>query len=384
MNKTQVVYVGNRAKVCKEWKQKRYTFVRSKAVYVPDDFATALLSSADFVTSDAVSIPVTNRFPLETPLVFRRWGAMGDLLMFRAAVAAFKRDFDYPVMLRCHEQYRSIFDHDPLWTRVGAAAGDFEGAEAVVSFDQVAEADHMGMNQYHRVELFMRSMSHQPLVVKPEDWRIPVDKKTEQWIEQFMYTRRLTREQRSHPLIALQIRGSGPMKSLPQNQMLELVKMMVKAKWNVLLIESESVVTKKFKIDPLVHELCHRDALHTIEAMRHVNLAVTMDSGALWMTHCAPCPVLAILGPTRPEQRLTMHPMYPKSARSVCLNEIINCPPCFEAAEACKKSFKCMQAQPDWKVALNQIIDGVRGMLRGDVPLPVAAPVAAVAASNEV
>jgi ADP-heptose:LPS heptosyltransferase len=68
-----------------------------------------------------------------------------------------------------------------------------------------------------------------------------------------------------------------------------------------------------------------------------------MDSGMLWMAHAASCPVLVLLGPTREEERVSLHPLYPEKAKSISIAEMIGCQACFETQKFCKRNISCMK-----------------------------------------
>lgn len=377
MNRERIVYIGDRDKVRHEWKQQWYTFVHGKAVGVREDFASVLLATNRFVLEDEYGKPIIEVRPEGGTVLLRRWGALGDLLMFRTAVAAFVRTHPgFRPILRCQRRFVSAFAHDPLWS--GGLVGHGEAlpeVDAAFTFDQVAEQDHRGEHA-HRVVLFLRAMDPS-IAIEPEDWDFPIPPATKLWVERHLKARGLLPEQREAPLIAVQTRGSTTLKALPDAQGRRLIAKLTEAGYSVLLTEpGEGAAQALAGGNEDVYTLTGRDPLHMIEAMRHVNAAVVMDSGPLWMAHMANCPLVAILGPTRPAERVAAHPGYDRGlARAVCLNELIDCPACFEAAHACGGKFTCMTEQPDWDAALGMVVDEVRSLVSGDVRLPVAASV---------
>jgi ADP-heptose:LPS heptosyltransferase len=376
VNRESLVYVGDRPGVGKEWKQRRYIFNYGQPVMVPDDFAKVLLKSGHFAREDELKRTVLANHPGGGTVLFRRWGAMGDLLMFRAAVSAFVRAHpEFNVALRCQERFVSLFTEDPLWAGIvpisSAAVTSFK-SDGVAIFDQVAEVDHRGV-KLHRCELFLKAMTHEKITITREDWLLPIPEAVGEWVHRHLAVRALLPHTRRKKLVAVQVRGSATLKTLPEAVMVQLISGLLERGNDVILIESDRKVAEKFVLSDRVHTMTDRDALHGIAMLAYVDLAITMDSGALWMAHCAPARVLAILGPTRPEERITMHPDYPHGARAVKLNDIINCPACFEGAQKCAQKYTCMRNQPDWGVALNKIFDEASSMLAGDVRLPVAA-----------
>lgn len=372
-NMEQVVYIGSRHAVGKEWNRKRYVFKQETPLYVPEAFARDLVATLDFCYARDVGRTVDEIFPAGGRLVFRRWGALGDLVMFRAATSAFLRGRKgYEIAIKCVDRFAEIFQADPLWEHVWTGEGRRPAGvyDSAFSFDQTAEQDHRGVH-IHRAILFLERMTKQPARILQEDWIIPCPPSTEAWVDRWIADRRLDADNRVRPVIAVQVRGSGPMKSLPPAVVKRMIGRLA-ATADVILIEPIASIAKEYISSPNVHDFCHRDVLHTVELLRHVDLAVVMDSGPLWLAHAAPCPTLAILGPTRPEQRIALHPLYPHQCKAVCLNDLITCPPCFEAAQACSGRYSCMQGQPDWDKVLEAIMAGVASTLDGgSISLPV-------------
>lgn len=385
MNKLELVYVGDKKGVEIPHHRKIFKFENRRPRFVPDDLAIRLLRQETFILATDMGKPLIERLPQGGTVLCRRWGAIGDLLMLRAAASAFMREHPgYDLQLRCEERYEHLFAGDPLWAvrrRGGARTADdvLWGAESRAlpqpdlsfSFDQVAEQDHRGV-QEHRVDLFARAMVNRKLDIRPEDWSLPTPDPAKGYVAKWLATNRLERGTRARPMVALQLHGSGRMKSLPEDQVRQLAAELARDA-SVVLIEYDE---RKTWEAPGIHRMPGRDALHSIELLRHVDLCVCFDSGVLWMAHVASAPTLCIMGPTRPEQRLTYHPLYPGRVRAVLLNDTIElekgkpgCPACFEAADRCRQRYACMQEHPR---AVRLVADAAAEMLGIRVPLPVA------------
>lgn len=364
MNRTEIVYVGDRTSLGKEHQRARYTFFQGKPVPVPDDFANILMRSGDFILAAESIKTIDQRFPGAATVLFRRWGAMGDLIMFRATCSAYRRlRPDIKIALRCGSSSAGLFDHDPLWEKVLVNGGMREYPH-VASFDQVAEADHRGVEK-HRCTLFLERMTSQPISILPEDWKIPTHPGIDEWVNRHVSAFGIDRRTRKLPLVAVQVRGSGAVKTLPPDVMRQILTRLAD-EYNVILIENSHECAREFSIRDNIFAMPGRDPLHTVSLLRHhADLALVMDSGALWMAHSAPCRTVAILGPTRPAERMSMHPMGQEAVGWVLLNEMINCPACFEAAAACKRKFTCMREQPDWARVVDAVVVEVDRVLEG-------------------
>ncbi len=70
---------------------------------------------------------------------------------------------------------------------------------------------------------------------------------------------------------------------------------------------------------------------------------VTVDSAPLWIAHYTATPIVFLSGPTRPEERVIYHPLYPDGVETVMLAEKIGCEACFERAVDCQFTAACMR-----------------------------------------
>ena len=74
---------------------------------------------------------------------------------------------------------------------------------------------------------------------------------------------------------------------------------------------------------------------------------VTVDTGTLWIGHFTNTPTVAILGPSHPDQRLSLHPLYPEGARAIMTNDWINCPSCTENGKKCNRTMRCLHSNSE-------------------------------------
>lgn len=363
-NKSEIVYTGRLGSILVQMDKGLIKFINRQPKHVCDADFKRLCRHPDFVSGDDFRKTMEERTS-PGPLILKRAHAMGDLIMLRAAAAAFQRIRPgYILSLACDRRYADIFQADTLWNR------KLPQGTPVFNLDQVAEQDHRGTER-HRLELFWSAMTTRQLDIKPEDWAIPIPAETSEWVNHWCAKSGLS----GRPLVALQLRGSGLMKSMPMEQMKKLAGALAEHA-DVVLIEYD--VTKCWKANG-VFSMAGRDALHSIEVLKRCELCVCFDSGVLWMAHAATCPVLCIMGPTRPAQRLVYHPLYDQGkVQAVQLNDLIvldgrsgkpGCEPCFERAERCKGSYACMQRQPDSVVSV--IADKALAMLGMKLSLPV-------------
>jgi hypothetical protein len=369
LNLERLVYIGDRDSVEIRETGRRWLFKYGKPVSVPADMAGRMLRNPDYQREAVFGRPIDEICPDGGRVLLRRYGALGDVIMLRAAASCFlrHRGGSYEFSVKTQSRHADVFDADTMWRSVMAIGEPAPAVEHdhVAAMGQVAEADHRG-DWRHRVDLFLGAFTKEKLTIGPEDWQIPVPEETQSWVDTWLHDRKLLAEQRSRPLVGIQLRGSGRMKTLPPEAMNMLIERVVAAGHDVILIENDPRVTEKYEAIDGVYSMAGRDPLHCIAMMKRTDACVTMDSGALWMAHIAACPVAVILGPTKPEQRITYHPLYREGrARAACLNDIIGCPACFEAAKACGMKYSCIREQPDWGVAVEAVYSELKSVLEG-------------------
>jgi len=69
---------------------------------------------------------------------------------------------------------------------------------------------------------------------------------------------------------------------------------------------------------------------------------ISMDSSPLWISHFTKTPVIAILGPSRWQERTSLHPLYPEGAITIETNKLIHCDSCFEQMKDCEQRCDCL------------------------------------------
>lgn len=352
-SRVDVVYTGSLAAVeVRHDPTRPWTFHYGKAISVPKEMAQSLLKRADFDRPEEMRKTISVRHPDPGILTLRRWGALGDLVMFRAACSAFRRARpDLKFILKCQKNYMGLFIADPLWRRLWAIGEGFapgkDGVGREFNLDRVVEADHHDRGDVDRVTLFLETLMDAKLEVLPDDWVINVPSNISKYVDMWMQTTGLARATR--PIVALQVRGSGPQKTVPQEQLRRLAAELNK-RCEVVLIESDP---SHVWAAPGVHCMVGRDPLHAVALLRRCHLCITPDSGVLWLAHAAKCPVLIFMGPRAAATRTNRHPLGPSAARAVQLNDLVvlngktGCPPCLEKAKACNLRYSCIREQPD-------------------------------------
>jgi len=263
---------------------------------------------------------------------FHRRFALGDLIMLIPVMRQFKEFYNVgTIQLFTLSQYvnvlKGLFPDIKIFTEEYITSSIKHGI--LYELDSLLEKDHSITNQEaqkHRMYIYGDVFGLPKL--KKYNWdvnRMPQDKIK-------IRTKRKT--------IGLQIKGSGVMKTLPRPVVDDLITFLSE-NYHVVLIDHEKLI---FKDMPEVTNTCGRLTVgECITMMSDLDACITMDSGALWMAHLAKCPVVCLLGPTREEERVSLHPLYPDQATSVSISDLIGCEACFETKVHCKGKINCMR-----------------------------------------
>lgn len=100
--------------------------------------------------------------------------------------------------------------------------------------------------------------------------------------------------------------------------------------------------------------------LHLTDFIRFLgecDLLITHDSGPLHLADLAPCPVLALFGPTMPEEKISLHP----ASRFIWGGKDLACRPCYDGKEYANcRSNDCLKV-----ISPNQVAVQALEMLKG-------------------
>lgn len=359
----EIVYIGRleSVRIVDNYKamMTQYVFAPYKGVRVPVRLARHLLTGrTDFMMADKAAMSLVELHPSGGEVTVDRWGALGDVLIVRACCSAMRRERpEFRFSLRTTRGFVGLFADDPLWRVVSETLA--VGARAF-NLDHFMERDHAGL-ELSRVEIIMERLmgAGKRLNITAEDWAIPTGDAVKSKVDGWLAKRGLTPGKRERPLIVVQSRGSGDMKTVPRDQMMRLTKRLSDTDEEgglghvVVFDHKEPFVWEHSGCYPLHSE----SALFVLELMRRADVAVVMDSGPLWLAHAAGVKTMAILGPTRWQQRLCEHPLWLKDGvRYVQLNDTVRlpqlapatgCQACHEQALACKGTYACLRQRSD-------------------------------------
>ncbi len=266
----------------------------------------------------------------ETIILQRTFG-LGDVLMLLPVVKELKQLYPSKkiILATVEVEFREAMTDilDEGWLDGVIDTTRVEGGKYDIGayFDWYLERDHAtpGYMKHHRVDLYRKFLG------------LPIGKKPE-WSKES--------ERGRGKYVLLHEGGNRDVKSLP------------KETFNYLINQ----LGKVYPIKSLGRET-RLSAIELVELVMDAMCIVTMDSAPLWIAHFTRTPTVAILGPTRPEERITYHPLYPEGATAIKLNELINCSPCREGMGKCHGKATCLQVpKEEVAVLVENAIEEVR------------------------
>lgn len=259
--------------------------------------------------------------------------ALGDLLQL-IAVARYFKDYYKIGKVSIFTTYYYCSVLRPLFKDIHFECADdipskFDGI--LFNLNGTLERDHSlfnSENSKHRVEIYLNTFGIGNINKNDLDWN---PTKLNVAVAYNMDTKLKK--------IGLQIRGSGKMKTLKPHVIKKITERLTN-NYCVVLLDGDASVG--FDGKNIINTCGKLNVYQVVATLTKLDCCITMDSGMLWMAHAAKCPVLTILGPTREEERISLHPLYPEKAKSISISEMIGCKPCFETMIACNRTYKCM------------------------------------------
>jgi ADP-heptose:LPS heptosyltransferase len=317
-------------------------------------------SLGSYDTSAFKEFVMSEDLPKYKAITCLRRYALGDVIQLIPVVRILRDTYKYKnvYILTSYEHFRTLkflFPDILFGEHRTLDSGMQERFGIVVNLDGVLEKDHSAKNSensMHRIHIYLKFFGLQ----------VPDDVVKKQWNAVV----KITKEIESLGLdmnkkrIALQIRGSGCIKTLPKDYIISLANTLA-AKYQVVLLDHDR--NQGFEGNNILNLCGKLNTYEVVATLTKVSACITMDSGMLWLAHCANCPVVTILGPTREHERLSLHPGYPILAKSINISEeIIKCKPCFETREYCKGKINCMNYF-DRDILTNKIIQKLNSIL---------------------
>ncbi len=329
-------------------------FRRGETIFVSTDFAKRLERKHNFIVGDqrlCVLLNSLRKGSRKKVLIWRSY-ALGDLLMLHTVLRRLRNCYpQLDLYLMTSEAYHEPFTDTPVFTL--ARPGDRQ-YDHKIQLDGVVEVDHTGHNgaRIHRAEIFWRALMdgipNAPRLM-PEDWYLQLPKESRDKANKYITARGLARGVRERPLIGFQVKGSGPKKTFPFEEVRKFVNLLVERGFDMFLIERDPGCVWQGNH---VYSMPNVPTSQMIALCNCLDAMVVMDSGPLWFSHVTerPVPIVCFLGPTRPTERINYHPLWNEGGavaircnERVNLNGTVGCPSCFEKEERCGDTTACLQ-----------------------------------------
>jgi ADP-heptose:LPS heptosyltransferase len=350
-----VMYVGGLDSINARFPEigKSIYFERSKPRFLPPEEAALFEPSRDWVigVTEAEMHEIGER---PKHVLVRRGVALGDVICVHGALQGILKAYpnQYRMSYQVAAPYVDLFKPHPTYVHVmstDAAIHGMSGLDHVLSLDGLLERDHsIGEDKINRVDRTYRhffatrpDLMNNPSL-KPDFYlTLPEDARAWAW----RTLDRLKLLNTGKPLVAVAVRAIQNPRNLGDGLVKAFTEELVaRTDAKVLLIEFEAKHTWEA---PGIHRFPQSSVLQAMALMHHSDALCTMDSGAMWMGHCVPVPMVVWFGPTPPETKVNYHPLYPDGIRSLKMWEWVGCPEaCYEAAKWCDWTYKCMKQPP--------------------------------------
>ena len=267
----------------------------------------------------------------------QRTFSLGDILQL-VPVARYLRTLGWKVWIRTIAKYvplLRLLGEDVLFTE---NATDMPG----VLFDNEVERDHYdpALQKMHRVHIYARALGLKEL---PKEWDWAFDP------EKFPHV------ETPEKYIMFQGRGATVYRGLPNVVIEATLESLVEKGVKVVYIGEQTSLDVPESVTLFYQKLSLPELFSW---MFKAAAVVSCDSSPLWISHYTCTPVVAMLGPSRPTERIVLHPLFPEGAVCIRLNEWIKCESCFEEAEVCEGTFKCL-LNVDTDRAVSEITENV-------------------------
>lgn len=311
-------------------------------------------------------------------VVIRRAVALGDVIAAHGAAMAIKRrEPNLLLSLQTSPMYRPIFAAETRYHQIMSTTDRVVTVpiDRIVNMDGLFELDHNPNNEkLSRVVKVWRHYyrdDHQVNAGLRPDFSVTLPEADRAWALQFLHRLQLDVEtRRGKKLFACAVRSVQPQRALGAGLVREFCDRLVAEQGcEVLLIEPDAAQSWSAKG---VHPAPNTSITQAMALLEHCDALGTMDSGAMWMGHTAALPMLVWLGPTPPDTKLNWHPLWPDGVRALQMNQWIDCPACYEHADACSFTFRCLR-QPDRARFFAESLSAAKDLFNYVRPLPASA-----------
>lgn len=307
----------------------RFKHDSSPAVVIPKAFIDVTLLDGGYheaLTKGKSFIETMQRLGI-ADFYLERSFSLGDTLMLVPIIRRL-RQLNYTPYIKTVAQYKEILELLDMEVDVmGTNKAVVFISDPGILLDNIVEKDHYveSMHKMHRVNIYNKALGLSANYTP--DWSMDLEKLPENLAKFDKY-------------IAIQGIGNSPSRrGLSVDVIQDMIYFLNLEKVNVVYIggkvdiKGDDEFTDFRFIDQTIPEL--------FSIISGAELVISMDSSPIWVSHFTRTPLLAILGPSRASERLSMHPLLKTDVRALELNKWIGCESCFEGAKECKGEVTC-------------------------------------------
>ena len=284
----------------------------------------------------------------DSVVCFRRTYGLGDIVLLTPIFNWFKEEYPFcQIYLVTDRKFLELFRYWDVVMTVCDHNISSIGYDVGYYLDDIVEKDHVGSEDSykHRLDLYCEFLGIPAL--KEPVFFLPYGENEKNWAEEVVGVLRKI----GKPIVVMQAFGSREVKRFSFGKVVKIVEELVKI-CSLILVHDTRVDFERVGMINLtgvtsVHEL--------VALVDSVDAVVTMDSSVLWIAHCTQTPIIALLGPTREQERLKYHRNY----IVVNLAKMVGCEPCFERMVKCGGMISCMEKSNDNQI-VKEIASGIK------------------------
>jgi ADP-heptose:LPS heptosyltransferase len=294
--------------------------------------------------SDGVRLDEFMRRKSDATVCLWRTYALGDILVLTPLINSLKEAYPQcKVVLATADGFLSLFKYWDLVKTIVKNSAQYEGYDIGYYLDGVVEKDHAGdaYSYKHRLDINCDFVGWP--VPKDPIFSLPYSDVEKQWAQTVVATRR----EEGKPVAVMQLSGAMWFNRFPLGKTMEIAAELSKV-CSVIMIHNLKQDVEVKGITNLAGQTTFQELAALIDS---ADVAITMDSGALWVAHCTKTPIIAMFGHTRAKEKMAHHRNY----HSIDLAEMVGCQSCFGRQTRCKGTAECLK-----KSDTERIIQGIK------------------------
>jgi len=284
----------------------------------------------------------------DSKVCFCRTFALGDILVLTPIFNWLKDE--YPacqIVLATSPVFLSLFRYWDAVETIEKRMILHSDYDIGYCLDGIVEQDHQGdeKSYKHRTDIYCEFLG----IPVPKDpiFSLPYGEDEKQWAEGIIGAFR----EPEKPVVVVQLSGTMWFNSFPFEKAIRIGDELSKV-CSVIMVHNFKQDIKIKGICNLTGQTTFHEAVALIDS---ADVAVTMDSGPLWIAHCTKTPIIAMFGHTRAKEKMVHHRNY----HSIDLAEMVGCESCFGRPTKCNGAADCL-TKSDEKEITKRIRDGIR------------------------